>query len=38
MQVLQQKHRKQRFQRRLQKIVECNDMKANRKQVLQQKG
>ena len=36
--VLQQKCRKKLFQRELQNIVECNDMKDNREQVLQQKG
>ena len=35
---LQQKRRKERFRRELQKIVECNDMKDSREQVLQQKG
>ena len=37
-QVLQWKRWKQQFWQRLQKIVECNDMKDNREQVLQQKG
>ena len=36
--VLQQKRRKERFLQELQKMVECNDMKDNREQVLQQKG
>ena len=36
--VLQQKCGKKLFQRELQNIVECNDMKDNREKVLQQKG